>query len=56
MALEVEGVVDGGIQGDETLGGARRSESLHLAFAATQRLVRDLGPVVFAVVLLLAGR
>ena len=46
MTLEVEGVVDGGMQGNEALGGTRRLEPLHLAFAPANRLVRNLGPLL----------
>ena len=46
MALEVEGVVGGGVHGDEALGGTCRLEPLHLAFSSAERLVRDLGPVM----------
>jgi len=31
MALEVEGVVDGGVHAEKTLGGASRLEPLHFA-------------------------
>ena len=34
MALEVEGVVDGGVHAEKTLGGASRLEPLHFALSA----------------------
>ena len=48
MALDVECVVDGGVNGQETLGGSGRFETLHLALAPSCRLMRILGPVVCA--------
>ena len=48
MALDVECVVDGGVNGQETLGGSGRFETLHLALAPSSRLMRILGPVVCA--------
>ncbi|SMF64054.1 hypothetical protein SAMN02982917_3277 [Azospirillum oryzae] len=48
VALKAEGVVDGGVQRDETLGRAWRLEALHLPFASPERLTRDFGPVVLA--------
>ena len=39
MALQVEGVVDGGMNGQESLGGARRLEPLLLPFALSDRLM-----------------
>src|SRR3954447_17251054 len=55
MALEVEGVVDGGVHRDETLGGSRRLEALHFALSSAKRLVRDLGPVVLVNPLFVVG-
>jgi hypothetical protein len=48
MALDVECVVDGGVNGQETLGGSGRFETLHLALAPSCRLVRILSPIVRA--------
>src|SRR6202044_4278363 len=42
MALDVECVVDGGVNGQETLGGSGRFETLHLALAPSCRLMRIL--------------
>jgi hypothetical protein len=39
VALDVEGVVGGGMHRDETLGGSRRFEPLHLAFSSAERLM-----------------
>jgi hypothetical protein len=33
MALEIEGVVDGGVHAEKPLGGASRLEPLHLALS-----------------------
>ena len=55
MALDLERVVDGGVNGQETLGGSRRFETLHLALAPSCRLMRILGPIVLAQPLLMAG-
>ena len=56
MALDVERVVDGGMNGQETLGGSGRFETLHLALAPSRRLMRILGPVVCAQALVMASR
>src|ERR1700729_3701528 len=56
VALDVECVVDGGVNGQETLGGSGRFEKLHLALAPSCRLMRILGPVVFAQALVMASR
>ena len=55
MALEVEGVVGGGVHRDEALGGSRRLEPLHLALSSAERLVGDLGPVVLVNPLFMVG-
>jgi hypothetical protein len=39
MTLDIEGVVDGGVSEDETLGGPGRLEALHLAFSSSQGLM-----------------
>ena len=39
MALKVEGVVDGGVHAEKTLGGASRLEPLHFALSSSHRLV-----------------
>ena len=46
MALEVEGVVDGGVYAEKTLGGANRLEPLHLALSPPHRLMRVFGSIV----------
>jgi len=46
MALDVESVVDGGVDRQEPLGGSRRLEPLMFSFASTNRLVGILRPVV----------
>jgi hypothetical protein len=46
MALEVEGVVDGGVHAEKTLGGASRLEPLHFALSSSHRLMRVLGSIV----------
>jgi hypothetical protein len=56
MALDVECVVDGGVNGQETLGGSGRFETLHLALAPSCRLMRILGPVVCAQALVMTSR
>jgi hypothetical protein len=48
VALDVECVVDGGVNGQETLGGSGRFETLHLALAPSCRLMRILNPIVRA--------
>src|ERR1700716_1444675 len=52
VSLDVEDVVDGGVDGDKTLSGSGRFEALHLALPSSQRLVRVFGPVVGAQTLL----
>ena len=46
MALVVEGVVDGPVEGKETLRRPSRFEALHLPFSSTDDLMRILRPVV----------
>jgi len=46
MALEVEGVVDGGVHVEKTLGGASRLEPLHFALSSSYRLMRIFGSIV----------
>jgi hypothetical protein len=33
MALQIEGIVDGGMHAEEALGGSSRFEALHLVFS-----------------------
>src|ERR1051325_7402646 len=46
MALQVEGVVDGGVQAEKSLRRAGRLEPLHLALSSSHSLMRVLGAVV----------
>ena len=46
VAMKLEEVVDLAVAGEELLRMAGRLEALHLPFAPSRRLVRDLGPVV----------
>ncbi len=46
MSLDVEGVVDGGVGGEESLGGRLALEELHLQFASSDRQVGILDPIV----------
>jgi len=39
MALKVEGVVDGGVHAEKTLGGARRLKALHFVLSSSHRLM-----------------
>jgi hypothetical protein len=45
MALEVEGVVDGGVDTEKALGGASRLETLHFALASSKCLMRVFGSI-----------
>jgi hypothetical protein len=56
MTLDVERVVNGGVNGQEALGRSGRFETLHLALASSSRLMRILGPIVLAQPLLMARR
>ena len=56
MALDVEGVVDGAVRGEEALSGAGGLEPLHLALPSSHRLVRVLRPIVLAQALLVFCR
>ena len=46
MALEVEGVVDGGVDAEKPSCGAVRFEALHFPLPPLHDLVRDLGTIV----------
>ena len=46
MALQVEGVVDGGVQAEKSLRGTGRLEPLHLALSPSHDLMRILGTIV----------
>jgi hypothetical protein len=56
MALDVESVLDGGMNGQEALGGSGRFETLHLALTPSRRQVRILSPIVLAQALFMASR
>jgi hypothetical protein len=47
MALDVEGALDRGVNGQEALGGSERFEPLHLPFPPSCRLMRIVSPIVF---------
>ena len=46
MALEVEGVVNGGVHAEKALGGSSGLEPLQLALAASHHLMRVLRAIV----------
>ena len=46
MALDVKGVVDGGVDRQEPLGGSRRLKPLLFSFASSNRLVRVFSAIV----------
>ena len=46
MALEVKGVVDGGVHAEKTLRGASRLELLHFALSPSHSLMRVFGSIV----------
>jgi hypothetical protein len=48
MTLKIEGVVNGSVHVEKTLGGASRLEPLHFALSSSHRLMRVFGSVVFA--------
>src|SRR3954469_56639 len=48
MALQVEGVVDGGMQAEKSLRGAGRLEPLHFALSSSYDLMRVFGTIVHA--------
>ena len=56
MALDVECVLDCGMNGQEPLCGSGRFEPLHLPLAATNRQMRILGPIVSPQALLMPSR
>ena len=47
VALQIEGIVDGGVHTDEALGGSSRLEPLQLALASSDCLMRILRPIIF---------
>jgi hypothetical protein len=46
VSLQIERVVDGGMDTEEALRGSSRLEPLHLALASSHHLVRVLGAIV----------
>ena len=46
MALDVEGILNGGVRGEKSLRRSGALEPLHLAFSSPRRLMRVLRPVV----------
>jgi hypothetical protein len=48
MALKVEGVVDGGVHAEKTLGGVSRLEPLHFALSSSHRLMRIFGSIILS--------
>jgi hypothetical protein len=48
MTLDVEGVLEGGVNGQEALGLSGRFETLHLAITPSYRLAQILSPIVLA--------
>ena len=51
MTLNVEGIVDSGVDVEEPLGGSGRLESLHLSFASSHRLMRVLRPIIASLII-----
>jgi hypothetical protein len=48
MALDIEGVVDGGVGGEKSLRGSLRFEPLHFSLSLPERQMRILRPVVLS--------
>jgi hypothetical protein len=46
VALQVEGIVDGGVHAEETLGRSSRLEALQLALSSSHGLMRILCPII----------
>jgi len=55
MALEVEGIVDGGMNAQKALRRCGRFEALHLSLASAHHLMRILCPIVFSPALLMVA-
>ena len=53
MTLDVEVVVDGGVDGEKALRGSGRLEALHFSFSSSDRLMRVLGSIVLPQALLM---
>jgi hypothetical protein len=56
MALNIERVMDDGVNRQEPLRRSGRFETLHLPLASSHRQMRILGPIVFPQALLMASR
>ncbi len=56
VGLEREGVVDGGVSREETLGGSGGLEPLHLSLSPANRLMRVFDSVVRPKALIVASR
>jgi hypothetical protein len=55
--LKVEGVVNGGVHAEKTLGGASRLEPLHFVLSSSHRLMRVFGSIILSPPLLMrAGK
>ncbi len=46
VALDVEEIVDGSVDGEESLGGLWRFEALHLSLSSSYRLIGAFGSIV----------
>ena len=53
VALEVEGIVDGGMHVEKALGGPSRLEPLHFALASSHCLMRIFGAIISSQALLM---
>jgi len=56
VALQVERVLDRGVDAEKSLNRSGRLEAPHLSFPSSDRLMRILGPVVLAQKLVMPGR
>jgi hypothetical protein len=56
MALKIEGVVNGGVNGEKTPSGTSRLEPLHFALAPSHCLIRVFRPIVLSQPLLMRTR
>ena len=48
MALKIEGIVNGVVDVEKTLGGASRLEPLHFTLSSSHRLMRIFGSIVLS--------
>ena len=56
MTLNVEGIVDGGVDVEEPLGGSGRLESLHLSLTSSHGLMRILRSIICSLIIDMFGR